>query len=216
MQIISLFNHKGGVSKTTTTFNLGWMLARQGYKTLLVDADPQCNLTSLLMQYDEVEDGQEFLDTTTDLYKGIAPVIDGSLSRLEPADPVQTLQENLYLLPGSIELSAAERQITVSLTTSGAIPAIKSIPGSLNSFIRLTAEHGDFDYVLIDMSPSVGSLNQCLLMGSDYFVVPTAPDFFCVQAIQSLISILPDWNVGIDPFRNGPGLIYGFPAEPPK
>ncbi|MCX2525589.1 hypothetical protein, partial [Larsenimonas rhizosphaerae] len=40
--------------------------------------------------------------------------------------------------------------------------------------------------------------------------------FFCVQAIQSLISILPDWNVGIDPFRNGPGLIYGFPAEPPK
>lgn len=49
MKIIALFNHKGGVSKTTTTFNLGWMLAEQGHKTLIVDADPQCNLTALVL-----------------------------------------------------------------------------------------------------------------------------------------------------------------------
>ena len=46
-KMIALFNHKGGVSKTTTTFNLGWIMARQGAKVLLIDADPQCNLTSI-------------------------------------------------------------------------------------------------------------------------------------------------------------------------
>src|SRR5690348_1802885 len=48
-KIISVFNHKGGVSKTTTTFNLGWMLANQGKRVILVDADPQCNLTGVIL-----------------------------------------------------------------------------------------------------------------------------------------------------------------------
>ena len=48
---IALFNHKGGVSKTTTTFNLGWMLAEKGHKVVLVDADPQCNLTGMVLDY---------------------------------------------------------------------------------------------------------------------------------------------------------------------
>ena len=47
--LISLFNHKGGVSKTTTTFNLGWTFAKQGLKTLIIDADPQCNLTAYVL-----------------------------------------------------------------------------------------------------------------------------------------------------------------------
>ena len=46
---VALFNHKGGVSKTTTSFNLGWMLAEQGHRVVMVDADPQCNLSGLVM-----------------------------------------------------------------------------------------------------------------------------------------------------------------------
>lgn len=48
---IALFNHKGGVSKTTTTFNLGWKLAEKGKKVIIVDADPQCNLTGMVLGY---------------------------------------------------------------------------------------------------------------------------------------------------------------------
>jgi len=48
---IALFNHKGGVSKTTTAFNLGWALAANGRRVVLVDADPQCNLTGLILGY---------------------------------------------------------------------------------------------------------------------------------------------------------------------
>jgi cellulose biosynthesis protein BcsQ len=53
--VISLFNHKGGVSKTTTTFNLGWMLARKDQRVILVDCDPQCNLTGMVLGFDHLE-----------------------------------------------------------------------------------------------------------------------------------------------------------------
>jgi len=216
MRVISLFNHKGGVSKTTTTFNLGWTLAELGFKTLVVDADPQCNLTSLVMGYEHVEDIDSVYGSDQDnIYSGVSPVFEGALSKLEPIKITPTSQENLFLLCGSIDLSEAERQIAVALTTSGAIPAIKSIPGSLNALIRMTAEKHKIDYVLIDMSPSIGALNQSLLMGSDYFIMPTSPDFFCAQAVLSLSRVLPMWNKEIDMFR-GKNLTYSFPAEPPK
>jgi chromosome partitioning protein len=51
-KIISLFNHKGGVSKTTTTFHLGWMLAEKGFKVVMIDSDPQCNVTGLVLDYE--------------------------------------------------------------------------------------------------------------------------------------------------------------------
>jgi cellulose biosynthesis protein BcsQ len=60
LKVISLFNHKGGASKTTTTFNLGWMLASKGKKVILVDADPQCNLTGMVLDYRGPSDLEKF------------------------------------------------------------------------------------------------------------------------------------------------------------
>ncbi|MCF5838509.1 MULTISPECIES: ParA family protein [Aeromonas] len=217
MKIISLFNHKGGVSKTTTTFNLGWKLATMGHKVLVVDADPQCNLTALVLGYNSIGEMDDFYknNPSCDIHSCIKPVIDGSLGKVIPAEPIQTPNKNLFLLCGNLELSEVETQISVSLTTSTAIPAIRNIPGSIGAFLRATADKHSFDYVIIDMSPSVGSLNECLLMSSNYFIVPTAPDFFCAQAIRSLTNVVPRWNVEINPFRD-PSLIYPFPTTPPK
>lgn len=217
MKIISLFNHKGGVSKTTTTFNLGWMLATQGHKTLIVDADPQCNLTALVLDYNDIEDIEDFYESNPkcDFYSGIEPVMSGGLSRIEAAMPIQTNNNNLSLLCGNLALASAETQISVALTTSSAIPAIKNIPGCSGYLLRKTAEEHDFDYVIIDMSPSVGALNQCLLMSSDYFIVPTSPDFFCAQAVKSLANVVPRWNQEINSFR-ADNILYSFPDKPPK
>lgn len=216
MKVISLFNHKGGVSKTTTTFNLGWMLAEQGYKTLIVDTDPQCNLTALVMGYSSIDDAEAFYEAhpRCDIYSCIKPVLDGT-GRIESGSPLETAHENLALLCGNLELSEAETQISVALATSSAIPAIRNIPGSIGAHIRLTAETHGFDYVLIDMSPSVGALNECVLMCSDYFIVPTAPDFFCAQAIKSLTKVLPRWTAEVQPFRNS-DFLYPIPETPPK
>ncbi|EJO6494659.1 TPA: ParA family protein [Citrobacter freundii] len=217
MKLISLFNHKGGVSKTTTTFNMGWMLAEQGFKTLIVDADPQCNLTALVLGYSTTDDFDTVYanNPNSDIYTCIKPVVDGSLGKVVPADPILTSNPNLSLLCGNIALSEIETQIGVALTTSAAIPAIRNIPGSIGAFLKETAIRHKFDYVLIDMSPSVGALNQCLLMSSDYFIVPTSPDFFCAQAIKSLAKVLPRWNLDIQSFRDN-SIIYPFPACPPK
>src|SRR5207247_5523851 len=57
---IALFNHKGGVSKTTTTFNLGWMIASKGHRVVLVDADPQCNLSGLVLGYKGQDEFESF------------------------------------------------------------------------------------------------------------------------------------------------------------
>ncbi|MBY7119707.1 ParA family protein, partial [Klebsiella pneumoniae] len=217
MKIISLFNHKGGVSKTTTTFNMGWMLANLGYKVLIVDADPQCNLTALALGYSTTDDFDKIYknNPNCDIYSCIKPVVDGSLGKVIPSDPLDTTNPNLSLLCGSIYLSEIETQIGVALTTSAAIPAIRNIPGSIGAFLRETARKHEFDYVLVDMSPSVGALNECLLMCSDYFIVPTSPDFFCAQAIKSLAQVLPRWNSEINSFRDSK-ILYPFPIEPPK
>ena len=216
MKMISLFNHKGGVSKTTTTFNLGWMLAEQGFKTLIVDTDPQCNLTALVLGYSSIDDTSDFYarNQNCDLYSCILPVLNGEGRHLE-AVPVDTAHPRLSLLCGNLQLSEAETQISVALTTATKLPAMRNIPGVLGECIRSAAIKYGYDYVLIDMSPSVGALNQCLLMSSDYFIVPTAPDFFCAQAIKSLARVIPKWNREVVEFRDQ-NYNYHLPINPPK
>lgn len=217
MKLISLFNHKGGVSKTTTAFNLGWVLAEQGHKTLIVDADPQCNLTALVLDYNSIEDIEDFYAANPgcDLSAGLEPVMSGKLTGLQPGNPASTENDNLFIYCGNLALSEIETQVSVALTTSTAIPAIKNLPGSIGELLRITGVEHDFEYIIIDMSPSVGALNECLLMYSNYFIVPTSPDFFCAQAIRSLSSVIPRWNADVAPFRDGE-VDYRLPDTPPK
>jgi cellulose biosynthesis protein BcsQ len=214
--LIALFNHKGGVSKTTTTFNLGWALGEAGKRTLIVDADPQCNLTGTALGLNDEDDFEDFYQNNVGatIVNGLNPVFQGAQAPLAPGDIAPTQQQNLFLLAGHIDLSLSETQLAVALTTGAAIPALRNLPGAVSQFLRLTAAHHEFDAVLIDMSPSVGALNQCLLMGSDFFIVPTSPDFYCDQAIRSLASVLPRWNNEVAPFRAG-NLATPFPAAPP-
>lgn len=129
-KIVAVYNYKGGVGKTTTVINLGAALARRGIKTLLVDADPQCNLTSYYDEriddedsdmedgFDEEENANVVVGCPTDrlpdcqpenaslreqepnLFSALFPGISGNISALLAAK-VRELRENLFLLPGS-------------------------------------------------------------------------------------------------------------------
>lgn len=215
--LISLFNHKGGVSKTTTAFNLGWAMADLGKRILVVDGDPQCNLTGTVLGFDGITDFAGFYQANpnANISDCLRPIFKGTGSPLASAKITQTPHPNLFLLAGNIELAENETQIAVALSTSAAIPALQNIPGSVTALLRMTAEEHKLDAVIVDMSPSVGALNQCFLMGSDFFIVPTSPDYYCNQAISSLARVLPRWNKSVAQFREST-ILYPFPADPPR
>ena len=197
VQKIALFNHKGGVSKTTTAFNLGWMLASKGKRVILVDTDPQCNLTGMALG-EETEDDevriQEIYSTHSNIKTGLAPAFESQPRAIEAVDclPIPG-QEGLFLLPGHVGFAEYEVTLGIAQELSGSIQAQKNLPGSINDLLEKTATKFNADYMLIDMSPSLGSINQNLLMISDFFLVPTTADFFSVMAIDSLAKVLPRW-----------------------
>jgi chromosome partitioning protein len=190
---------------------------KKGKKGLIVDGDPQCNLTGTVLGFDGSDDFTDFYtkNSNSNINECLEPIFKGTGAPLKAATITKTIHKNLFLLAGNIELAESETQISVALSTSAAIPALQNIPGSNCALLRMTASANNIDVVIVDMSPSVGALNECFLMGSDYFIVPTSPDYYCNQAISSLSRVLPQWNVEVAMFRNS-SLLYPFPSDPPK
>lgn len=216
-KIISLFNHKGGVSKTTTTFHLGWMMASLGKRVLLIDADPQCNLTGLSLGLEDYDSLLKFYDSreNNDIYNSLAGFFgfeDKSINLDAGVSTQKTGHAGLNILPGHISFSKFDLQLATALTSSASLPILKPLLGSMNKLIRHTAVKGNFDIVLIDMSPSISATNMCVFMASDYFIIPTSPDFYCYQAIDSLAEVLPEWSRKMSEFKDGITL----PKENPK
>jgi len=198
VQKIALFNHKGGVSKTTTTFNLGWMLASKGKRVILVDGDPQCNLTGMALGEKTEDDEtriQEIYNTTSNIKTGLAPAFESQPRAIEAVDciPIQG-RDGLFLLPGHVGFAEYEVELGIAQTLSSSLQALRNLPGAINDLLEKTGLKFNADYILIDMSPSLSSINQNLLMISDFFLVPTTADFFSVMAIDSLTKVLPRWR----------------------
>jgi chromosome partitioning protein len=219
-KIISLFNHKGGVSKTTTTFHLGWKLARLGKRVLIVDADPQCNLTGLTLGIEDYDSLFAFYDSkqNTDIFGSLAPVFalgGDTVSSQGGKTPIaKTNNPNLFILAGNIRFSEIDTQIATALTSSATIPILRRFVSAFNELIRRVAKENAIDIVLIDMSPSVSATNHCILMSSDYFIIPISPDFYCYQAIDSLSNVFPRWVDEISSFKDGGA--NSLPVNNPK
>ncbi len=221
-KIIALFNHKGGVSKTTTTFNLGWMLAEKGKKVILVDTDPQCNLSGLILGFKGEDEFEAFYQSgsSRNFMSGLAPAFESQPRALQAIDciPVEN-REGLFLLPGHIRLSEYEVTLGIAQELSSTIQTLRNLPGSMAYLLEITAKKYDADFVLIDMSPSLSSINQNLLMTSDYFIVPTSPDYFSLMAIESLNATLPKWKEWSNRAKTNPVLRdaeYPYPDKTPK
>ena len=219
---IALFNHKGGVSKTTTAFNLGWMLASKGNKVVLVDCDPQCNLTGMVLGFTGLEDFAPVYERegVTNIRDGLAPAFESRPVAMEPVicQPVES-QPNAYLLPGHIGLAEYEVTLGIAQELAGSLVTLQNLPGSLHHLFSLTANKYDADFVLVDMSPSLGPINQNLMMTSDFFIVPMVLDYFSVMATDSLASVLPKWSAWAEQAKSLSILqdaVYPFPDKTPK
>jgi cellulose biosynthesis protein BcsQ len=188
---IVLFNHKGGVSKTTSVYNIGWMLSKN-YRVLVVDADPQCNLSNLILG-DDFE--KYYIDQETrqhNIKDGVSVAFDGKPSPIQAVNCFSPSRAtSLYLLAGHANLSAYDTAL--SFASINAMPTLQNLPGAFAQLMRLTEEKYNIDYTLIDLNPGLSAINQNLFLSSHGFVVPTNPDPFSVMAIDTLKDILPRW-----------------------
>ena len=218
---IAFFNHKGGVSKTTSVFHIGWMLASQGHRVVLVDCDPQCNLTGLILSYNQSEDyPYEEKNKALNIKDGLAPAFEARPVPISAVE-LQTVPAcpNLFVLPGHVGLAEYESQLSIAHELSSSLSALQNIPGSLRWLIDLTAASVSADFVLVDMSPSLGALNQNLFTTSDAFIIPMAPDFFSAMALRSLARVLPKWKFWSARAAEQPALQesnYPWPNKAPK
>lgn len=219
---IALFNHKGGVSKTTTCFNLGWMLANKGKRVLIVDSDPQCNLSGMVLGFKGEEEFKAVYEAPgiKNIRDGLAPAFESRPSPIEPVDCEEIPgQPNMVLLPGHIGLAEYEVTLGIAHEISGSIVTLQNLPGSLSHLFAITADKYEADYIIVDMSPSLGAINQNLLMTSDFFIVPMAPDYFSVMATDSLATVLPKWATWSKKASENAILrkaIYPYPEKIPK
>ena len=192
---ITIYNHKGGVGKTTLTVNIAFALSSLGKSVLLVDSDPQCNLTSYLLSDDIVDD---LLDHSNDqsgktIWSAVKPVLDSTGSvRLVDLTEIR----DVALLPGDIRLSEFEEFLGDMWTDGfkrrlGALQATSSISYLIS---RLDSQR-NFDFVFYDTGPNIGPLNRVLLLDSDFFIVPVACDLFSTRALSTLGQTVKKWII---------------------
>ena len=184
-KVIAIANQKGGVGKTTTTFNLGVALKKQGKRVLVVDADPQGDLTTY-MGYNESE-----LKTT------LAQLMESVIydSQLDTKQAILNNAEGIDLIPSDLDLSATEAMLVNAMSREVTLRTI------LNNVKK------DYDYVLIDCMPSLGMLTINALSCSDKVVIPVQDHFLAAKGMGHLLKTVSRVKRTINPNLEVGGIL---------
>lgn len=191
MESIAFFNNKGGVGKTTLLCNVAAFLAlERGKKVLVIDADPQCNATQLMLDELEVielyDDGSAFT-----IHSVIHPLSIGR-GYSNHIEPRRIANYGLDLIPGDPRLALKEDLLSKDWQDAVA----GDIRGLRTSYLfaQLLTRCKDYDYVFFDMGPSLGSINRAVLLACDYFVSPMSIDIFSLKAIENISTAIIEWK----------------------
>ncbi|MGM9937674.1 MAG: ParA family protein [Candidatus Ornithomonoglobus sp.] len=163
-KVIAITNQKGGVGKTTTSVNLASCLAYEGKKTLVIDCDPQCNTTSGL--------GYEKEDYELTVYDCL---IDPSKTK---DAVIKTKYSDLYLLPSSSDLSAAEIEL--------------AFEDKREQFLKqaLKPVRNDYDFIIIDAPPALGMITINIMTACDSVLIPIQCEYYALEGLSQLISTI--------------------------
>ena len=222
MKIISVFNNKGGVGKTTLTYHVANALSEMGKKVLVIDADPQCNLTIYALKQDYIHDlwatedlfidegfetskkklsaidYEKIIDSPRSIHFLLKPTEEGTGDH-EKSPPPVILNDNLHIIPGRLTLHLYEEKVASRWTDvyRGEPLAIRTIT-KIRALAEEYADLYSYDYVLIDTSPSLGSLNKVIISTVDGFFVPASPDLFSLYGIKNIGKALSSWKAEFD------------------
>lgn len=213
MKIISLFNNKGGVGKSTLGFHLGCALGELGKKTLLVDLDPQCNMTISGMFEEDLHDiwekedcyiadyeksvkqlGLSITNSPRSIHFLLKPAEDGQ-NEIDECPPPIHVYSNVDLLPGRLSLHKYENKLTERW--SGLYQNDNLSIRTITNIRRICEEYAQksgYEYIIIDTSPSLGMLNKVIISTVDGFIIPAFPDMFSMYGIQNIGNSLQAWQ----------------------
>lgn len=200
MKKIAFFNHKGGVGKTTLTVNIASELTALGKTVVLIDADPQCNLTSFYMEEAPLEKLLEESDNGKGqtVWSAVKPVVEGRGGVVDV--PLwKTGKAPIYFIPGDVLLSEYEEVLPEAWTECFARRTRGyDITTALAQVANRASAKVSADVCLYDVGPNVGALNRAVLLDCDYFITPVAADLFSLRALstvgRSVAKWINDWD----------------------
>lgn len=220
-KIVTIFNNKGGVGKTTLTYHLAHALGEIGKRVLLIDLDPQCNLTISALTMEQIENiwtteddyiddfdvarGRNFAENFNKVCEQIRsvhfllkPTEDGTAEPEKQPKPAM-LTENVHLIPGRLTLHMYEAKVAErwSGIYQGDPLAIRTATRVRSMSYEYAAKY-NYDIVIFDTSPSLGALNKNLLSLADGFIIPCTPDLFSLYGIRNIGNSLKAWGKQFD------------------
>lgn len=197
IQAVCFFNNKGGVGKTTLLANLAAQIALNlGQRILVVDADPQCNLTQYVLSDDDFAETYKSESDAHTIYSVIHPLSIGKgYSQELPirktdkfgfdvivGDPRLALKEDLLAQDWRDAKAGGTRGLRTTFVFSDLIEKAK----------------GNYDFVFFDMGPSLGAINRSVLLAADFFLVPMSIDIFSLWAVKNIGEALKVWQTELE------------------
>ena len=196
--VLTFFNNKGGVGKTSLVYHLAWMLSDMGHQVLACDLDPQANLTAAFLDEERLErlwenDNDQLGRTILQCIRPLTKV--GDIK--EPS--LVKIANSLSLIPGDLALAGFEDTLSAEWPNAlGSNPTELFRPFRILTAFSTVMQSGaakiDASVILADVGPNLGAINRSALIATDYIIVPLGADLFSLQGLRNLGPTLNRWR----------------------